>query len=120
MALVPRNRGLEVEQIGDVTVVRFAQRSILEEEKIQVMGRQLFDLVENFGCRKFIVNFGNVQSLSSTMVGKLFALHRKVQAAGGRLVLCTIIPELREIFEILKLPELCSVYEEEQEALQSF
>ena len=120
MAPVPRNRWLEVEHIGDVTVVRFAQGSILEEEMIQVMGRQLFDLVENFGCRKFVVNFGNVRRVATMMVGKLLALHRKVQSGGGRLVICTIIPELREIFEILKLSQLCSLYEDEQEALQSF
>ena len=35
----------ELEQIGDVTVVNFVDRKILDEQNIQIIGEQLFGLV---------------------------------------------------------------------------
>src|SRR5437870_10863044 len=85
MSSQPRRRRLEVEQIGDVTVVNFVDRKILDEPTIQVIGDQLFSLVDEEGWRKLLLNFGNVEYLSSAALGKLITLHKKLQAAGGRL-----------------------------------
>jgi len=38
MSQPPRRRRLEVEDIGDVTVVNFVDRRILDEQNIQVIG----------------------------------------------------------------------------------
>ena len=45
MSAQPRRRRLEVEDIGDVTVVNFTDRKILDEQNIQIIGEQLFSLV---------------------------------------------------------------------------
>ena len=92
MSSQPRRRRLEVEQIGDVTVVNFIDRKILDEQNIQIIGEQLFGLVDEEGCRKLLLNFGNVEFLSSAALGKLITLNKKLQAAKGRLILCNIDP----------------------------
>ncbi len=109
----------ETEQIGAVTVVRFTLPWILKEGTIESIGETLFRIVDESGCHKFVLNFANVKSLTSTMFGKLVALHKKVEDAGGQLVLCRIDPSLHEVFEVLKLTPLLCIYGEEQEALQS-
>jgi anti-sigma B factor antagonist len=43
-----------------------------------------------------------------------------VQSAGGRLVLCNIDPQIREVFEITRLDKLFVIKNDEQEALQVF
>jgi anti-sigma B factor antagonist len=78
MSQPPRRRRLEVEDIGDVTVVNFVDRRILDEQNIQVIGEQLFSLVDEVGRRKILLNFGNVEFLSSAALGKLIALHKKL------------------------------------------
>jgi anti-sigma B factor antagonist len=120
MSQPPRRRRLEVEDIGDVTVVNFVDRRILDEQNIQVIGDQLFSLVDEVGRRKILLNFGNVEFLSSAALGKLIALHKKLQAVGGRLVLCNIDPEIHEVFEITRLDKFFNIQKEEQAALQSF
>ena len=116
----PPSRGLEVETIGDVTVVRFTLARILSEDQIQSLGQQLLSLLADPSRRRFVVNFGSVESMASMMVGKLFALRQRVEAVGGRVVLCQIPDGLYEVFNILKVPQLIRCYEDEQEALQSF
>ncbi len=120
MSQPQRRRRLEVEDIGDVTVVNFVDRRILDEQNIQVIGEQLFSLVDEVGRRKILLNFGNVEFLSSAALGKLIALQKKLQAVGGRLILCNIDPEIYEVFEITRLDKFFTIQKEEQAALQAF
>lgn len=120
MSVQPRRRRLEVEEIGDVTVINFLDKKILDEQNIQTIGQQLFDLVDQEGRRKLLLNFGNVEYLSSAALGKLITLNKKLQTAGGRLILCNIDPQIHEVFEITKLDKFFNIQKEEQAALQSF
>src|SRR6516165_8106742 len=116
----PRRRRLEVEDIGDVTVVSFTDRKILDEQNIQIIGDQLFGLVDELGRKKLLLNFGNVEYMSSAALGKLITLNKKLQAVNGRLILCNIDPQIYEVFEITKLNKLFNIQKEEQAALQAF
>ena len=120
MSSQPRRRRLEAEEIGDVTVVSFMDRKILDEQNIQVIGEQLFSLVDESGRKKLLLNFGNVEYMSSAALGKLITLNKKVTAAAGKLVLCNIDPQIREVFEITKLDKLFVICGDEQEGLQKF
>jgi anti-sigma B factor antagonist len=120
MSAQPRRRRLEVEDIGDVTVVNFTDKKILDEQNIDVIGKDLFSLVDELGRRKLLLNFGNVEYLSSAALGKFITLNKKLQAVGGKLVLCNIDPQIYEVFEITKLNKLFNIKKEEQAALQDF
>lgn len=120
MSSAPRRQRLEVEDIGDVTVVKFTDRKILDEQNIQAIGEQLFSLVDDQGKKRLLLDFGNVEYLSSAALGKLITLHKKIQQAQGRLALCCIDPQIYEVFKITKLNQIFNIYEDEQEALQSF
>jgi anti-sigma B factor antagonist len=120
MSAQPRRRRLEVEPIGDVTVVNFVDRKILDEQNIQIIGEQLFSLVDEEGCKKMLLNFGNVEYLSSAALGKLITLNKKLQNAKGKLILCNIDPQIHEVFEITKLDRFFKIIKDEQAALQAF
>ncbi len=120
MSSQPRRQRLEVEDIGDVTVVNFTDKKILDEQNIQVIGEQLFRLVDELGRTKLLLNFGNVEYLSSAALGKLITLNRKVNQVGGKLILCNIAPQIYEVFEITKLNKVFTIHKEEQAALQAF
>ncbi len=119
MVTLPGRR-LEVEQVGDVTLVRLLARSILTEPDAAAIGQLLSELVEAPDCRKVVLDLGEVRSMTTMMVGQFLALHRRLQAAGGRLVICNSDRFLAEIFNILRLPKVIRVYNSAQEALQSF
>ena len=120
MSSPPRRRRLEVEKMADVTIVCLNDRKILVEEHIQALAQQLLDLLREMGEKKLLLNFRNVEYMSSAVLGMLVTLNKKVQAAGGKLVLCNIDPQIREVFEITKLDKLFVIRGEEQEALQAF
>ena len=63
MSTQPRRSRLQTETIGDVLVVNFIDRKILDEQNIQIIGDQLFGLVDQ--NQKILLNFSNVEYLSS-------------------------------------------------------
>ncbi len=119
MVSQPRRSWLEMEQIGEATVAKFTTRHIVDEEKVGVIGKQLLRLGEQAGHRSIVLNFSAVERISTEMLGKLVALQKKVQDRGGRLALCQVNPNLQEIFKLFKLPRLLTIYDDEQEALQT-
>ena len=114
-----RLRQLVVEEdINGVTIVNFANRKILDEQNIQQLGEELTSLVD--GPRKILLNFQNVEYLSSAAIGKLMALHKLIAGVKAKLRLCSINPTLMEVFKITKLNKLLEIFKDEQAALDRF
>jgi anti-sigma B factor antagonist len=113
-------RHLDINVVGDVTVVRFRDQKILEDLNVQELGQELFQLIEQDHRQKLVLNFFGVEFLTSAALGKLITLDKKVKNHGGTLKLCNIRPEIYEVFEITKLTRLFEIKEEETDALKAF
>jgi anti-anti-sigma regulatory factor len=116
MARVSAERQLQIEPVGEVSVVTFTQTDILDLELIRVLGEQLLSLADE--GRQIILNFSRVNRLSTALVGKVVALQQRLKGVGGQLALCQVAPHLREALELLKLPRLVPIYGAEREALE--
>ncbi|AMV19513.1 STAS domain-containing protein [Planctomyces sp. SH-PL14] len=110
-------RRLDIEEVGDVTVARFLDKKILDENNIQMIGNQLFGLVDEDGRKKIVLDFANVEYLSSAALGKLITMNNKVKAAKGKLRLCNIRPEILEVFTITKLNKVLDIKPDQDQAL---
>jgi anti-anti-sigma factor len=113
-------RRLDVNEVGEVTVVRFHDHKIVEDINIQELGQELFQLVEKDRRDKLLLNFSAVEFLSSAALGKLITLDKKVKAHGGKLKLSNIRTEIYEVFAITKLNRLFDIKEDEADALAAF
>ena len=111
------HRRLDIEESGDVTIAKFVDKKILDEGNIQIIGNQLFALVEDEGRKKIILDFSNVEYLSSAALGKLITMDKKVKAAKGKLRLCTVRPDIYEVFAITKLNKLFDMQDTLEKAL---
>jgi anti-anti-sigma factor len=104
---------LRMENIDSVTVVHFTDKKIQDKPNIQVIADQLFNLVDALGRCRLLLNFSNVEYLSSGALGKLITLQKKVQGAGGWLVLCNLHPNIHEVFKIAKLDKIFEIHSKE-------
>ncbi len=111
-------RRLDIDEVGDVTVAKFTDKKILDEGNIQIIGNQLFALVEEDARQKIVLDFANVEYLSSAALGKLITMDKKVKAAKGKLRLCNIRPDIYEVFAITKLNKLFDMKDTLEAALQ--
>ena len=112
------HRRLDIEESGDVTIAKFVDKKILDEGNIQIIGNQLFSLVEDDARTKIILDFSNVEYLSSAALGKLITMDKKVKAAKGKLRLSTVRPDIYEVFAITKLNKLFDMRDNLEQALE--
>ncbi|MBC8351495.1 MAG: STAS domain-containing protein [Planctomycetes bacterium] len=111
---------LDVSEVGEVSVVRFVDRRILDASNIEELGDELFGLVENDGKKNLLLNFTGVEFLSSAALNKLIILDKKVKSNGGKLALCDLRQEINEVFAITRLDQLFTISDSEQSALTEF
>jgi len=108
---------IAVESKGAATVVRFKESDILDQINIQEIGEELYAVVQSTPNVKLVVDFQGVEYLSSTALGKLITLKKKVEAAKGVLCLAAIKPEIMEVFKITRLDTIFDIKENVTEAL---
>lgn len=87
----------------DVAVATLHGEQLTEEDNLEQLGQELFALVEQFQFRKVLLSLRPLRHVSSSVLGKLITLHRKLGRHEGQLVLCEIRDELREVLSTSKL-----------------
>lgn len=112
------DKTLEIEEVHDVTVATLTTKRILNEELIQVLGNELFALVDIDGRKKIVLDFKRVEYFSSAALGKLITLDKKVKTAKSKLRLCSLNPEIYEVFVITRLTKLFDIRDNREEALK--
>lgn len=111
---------LRVEVEGDITRVSFLDRNILEEASIQQIADEISTLIGQSPNPKLLIDFQNVEHLSSAALGALISINKKVKAQGGQLRLTRIDPQIYEVFVITKLNKLFQIHDDAEAAVQSF
>lgn len=115
-----KDRRIDIEEIGAVTVVRLLEKKILDEANIEALGQELYALVDKDGRRKVVLDFKAVEYLSSAALGKLVSLEKKMNLAKGKLVLCNIRKDIYEVFKLLQLGKVLTICSDLDEALGKF
>lgn len=111
---------LKIKRTNGVALVEFADRKILEELSIQEIGEELTQLVESEPGVRLLLNFRNVDHLSSAALGMLITLKSKVQEQNGQLKLSEINRQIFEVFKITKLNRVFDIHDTAEEALATF
>jgi len=108
-----------VENMMGVQVVKLVPRQILDQLQITEIGQGIKELVDQ-GTTKLLLDFSNVDHLSSSSLGMLITVKKQIETNKGHLKLCAIKPTLFEVFKITRLDKVFSVYKTTDEALLSF
>jgi len=116
----PMKPKISVEYAENATIVAFVDEKILEDNDIQSLQESIMSVIEQGGEIKLILDFCNVEFLSSAVLGLLIKVSKKVYENNGHLRLCHINPKIYEIFKITKLTKVFDIYEDKVSALSSF
>ena len=110
---------ISVEYAENATIVTFVDEKILEEMDIQALQASVMSVVEEAERINLILDFCNVQFLSSAVLGLLMRISKKVYEKDGQLKLCNISPRIYEIFKITRLNQIFDIHEDVDRAIES-
>ncbi|HEV2295925.1 MAG TPA: STAS domain-containing protein [Tepidisphaeraceae bacterium] len=101
-------------------VVEFTNNKILDEANIAEIGASLNGLIDESDSPKLLLDFANVDHLSSAALGMLINANNRVKQRNGQLRLTNIKPQIFEVFVITKLNKLFKIHPTRDDALASF
>jgi anti-sigma B factor antagonist len=104
----------------DIRIVEFTNNKILDEGNIAEIGTTLLALIEESPKPKLLLDFANVDHLSSAALGMLINVNNKIKQRNGQLRLTNIKPQIFEVFVITKLNKLFKILPTRTEALANF
>ena len=111
---------LVIERRGDVYVIEFLAETMLDQVRIQGVGRQLEDLAAKSGHPKIVISMSNLEAVSSAVLGVLISVNEKIQSLKGELRLASIPASIMEVFKVTRLDKLLNIYENTNSALAKF
>jgi len=111
---------LSVVRQKDIRIVEFTSSRILDEANIAEIGNTLAILIDEAEHPKLLLDFSNVDHLSSAALGELIKANNRLRERGGQLRLANIKPQILEVFVITKLNKLFRIFPSRAEALASF
>jgi anti-sigma B factor antagonist len=103
-----------------VSVVRFVDKKIVDSGSIEQLGEELNSLVTVEKRNMILLNFDGVEFMSSAALNKLISLNSKVKAAAGRLKICGLRAEIKEVFTITRLDRVFDLRKTEADAVAAF
>lgn len=118
--LMPSAEHIIVTKNNGINVIEFNDRKILDELAIRELGEQLQDVAESQDGVRILLNFQNVEHLSSAALGMLITLDQRVKERKGALKLSNINPQIYEVFKITRLNKLFEIHESAARALGAF
>jgi anti-sigma B factor antagonist len=77
--------------------------SHLTEVNVEPVGARLYELAEQTGQNTLRLDFGRVKYLTSSVLGKLISLNKRVKNAGGHFQVVNLGPEVSEVFKATRL-----------------
>ena len=112
---------LTIQERGEVVMVTFTQTRILDENTIRAIGSEFANLtLEAAADHKLLLNFSGVDFMSSAMLGQIVRLNKQCKNDNIKLKLCSICPQVLEVFTITKLDKLIDIAPDEATALAAF
>jgi anti-sigma B factor antagonist len=111
---------VSITQDKDLRIVEFTQNKILDEGNIAEIGNAIKGLIEERPNPKLLLDFSNVDHLSSAALGMLINANSLIRQKNGQLRLASIKPQIFEVFVITKLNKHFRIFPNRDEAKASF
>jgi len=109
-----------IRDVNGVRLVSFRDQSMLDASTVEAVAAELAGLFEPAPQHGVVLDFANVQFLSSPALSLLLNLRRRADQARCEVVLCGLRTDIARLFRITKLDKLFVFYPTSAEALGRF
>ena len=118
---MPATARIDVREVDGVKVIRFLDRQLFDERTVREAADQVLGALPN-DCSpiRLVLDFTDVNLVSSTLLSKLILLQRRVAGSGGKLRLCEMSPVIQQVFHTANLDRLFSIDRDQRAALEAF
>ena len=103
-----------------ILFIQLDDQRLLDEARIQKVEQEVDAAIDASTETRIVLDFSKVQFMSSSMIGKLVKLHKKVKSFKAKMKLCAVSPDIQEVFKITRLDKLFEIEPDADAARKAF
>jgi anti-anti-sigma factor len=110
----------DVSTRGDALVIAPLRNiSSLAEDEVQSQWEEILGLLRDGNVKNVIFDFHGISYFGSSMLEAMLVLWKRIRPGGGRMAVCNVGPDAREILRLSKFDTIWPVCSSLEEALQT-
>ena len=102
----------------DTAVVHFTSTHVRETSDVNKISSEIIEVAENYNIKKLVVNFARLRQITSSFLGKLTMLRKRLAKQGIELRVCAMNDEVEKVFKICRLQKIIPSFASEKEAIE--
>lgn len=108
---------ISIDYHGPIVIATLEDEKVLDETQLEGLEGSFMPLIEQSPGIQLIIDFTNVKFLTSSVLGLLIRISKKVYETGGTLRLCSINPKIQEVFKITRLDKIFEIFKSYEDAM---
>ncbi|MCX7842736.1 MAG: STAS domain-containing protein [Clostridia bacterium] len=105
----------EVKEINGVKIVRMVGQVRISTQND--FKDALDEIVKDSQGRPVVLNMDGIAYMNSTGLGIIIDTYKKIKDSNGRLILCNLLPDIMNLFEVTRLNRFIEICATESEAI---
>ncbi len=114
---MPPSNHVEVRDIDGVRVLRLLDHQLHDDLTVRQTADALTAALPNKPRSRVVLDLSNVDEISSSMIGKLLILLRRMDATKGQLRLCELSPSVQGVLRATTLDRMFAIDRDLHESL---
>jgi len=111
---------IQVNDANGIKIVRFNDRLLFDERTVREVSEQIAISLPSDGTPiRLVLDFSEVNLISSSMLSKLILVQRRIDATRGKLRLCELSPILQQVFRTSNLDRLFAIDRDQRTSLEA-
>jgi anti-sigma B factor antagonist len=111
---------LAFESHGRITVGTVESASVLDALNVAEFGQAVLSFVERQRDLQLLLDFSNVNYLSSAVLTELLRIKEAAEKGGGTMRLCGLNDDIRKVFTITNLDKVLVLYGDTEDGITKF
>jgi len=101
---------IRVNDANGIKIIRFNDQQLFNERTVREVSEQIAISLPSDGTPiRLVLDFSEVNLISSSMLSKLILIQRRIDATRGKLRLCELSPILQQVFRTSNLDRLFAI-----------
>ncbi len=110
-------RPLQIREEGDILLMKIVDSAALNEGQALGLRQAFGSAIEGDGPPLVAMDLSAIDYISSTGIAFLIGSKRRIEARQGHLVLFGLLPDVLEIFAVMKLVNIFEIADDEARAV---
>ncbi|MCX5661941.1 MAG: STAS domain-containing protein [Planctomycetota bacterium] len=108
------------EEDGNIFLEFLPPDCVFNEDAVKTLYKQFEEIIDGANSKRFVIDFANVQYMSSTVLGVLVSTLLKIQKQGGELRITGVDRDLKQVFRLTGLHRIFRICDTLDGAIKSF